>query len=105
MTPNLHKNLSVSSFCHIRSAQSLSRKDVSREVSEDFGMNMTEIRLLARERGINAAKMRKAELIRSIQIEEDNRPCYATDHVADCFQLECLWRNDCLNAGACNKNR
>ena len=61
-------------------------------------MNMTEIRLLARERGINAAKLRKAELIRTIQIEEDNRPCYATDHVADCHQRGCLWRNDCLNA-------
>jgi hypothetical protein len=59
-------------------------------------MNMTEIRLLARERGINAAKMRKAELIRTIQIEENNRPCYATNHVDDCDQHGCLWRNDCL---------
>ena len=63
-------------------------------------MNMTEIRAIAKERGINAGKLRKAELIHTIQTDEHNEPCYATERVKECDQMQCLWRADCEKAVA-----
>ncbi len=61
-------------------------------------MNMTEIRSIAKENGVNPAKLRKAELIHAIQVEEHNDPCYATGYVNECDQIDCLWRTDCEKA-------
>ncbi len=58
-------------------------------------MNMTEIRSIASERGISSGKLRKTELVRTIQTAECNEPCFATEHVKECGQMECLWRTDC----------
>jgi len=58
-------------------------------------MNLTEIKQLAKERGIVPGKIRKAELIRSLQAQEGNLPCYSTNHSQDCGQPNCLWRSDC----------
>ncbi len=58
-------------------------------------MNMTEIRSIAKDRGISSGKLRKTELIRAIQSDERNDPCFATEHVRECGQLDCLWRTDC----------
>ena len=58
-------------------------------------MNMTEIRSIAKERGINSTKLRKVELIRAIQSDEHNNPCFSTEQIKQCGQMECLWRNDC----------
>lgn len=46
--------------------------------------------------GIKTSKMKKAEMIRSIQTSEGNHPCFQT---ADntCDQDDCCWRNDCLS--------
>ena len=63
-------------------------------------MNMTEIRSIAKEKGVNSGKLRKAELIRTIQTEEHNEPCFATAHVRECGQMECLWRADCEKSTA-----
>jgi hypothetical protein len=61
-------------------------------------MNMNEIRTIAKDRGISTAKMRKAELIRVIQTQEHNDPCFATEHVKMCGQTNCLWLTDCEKA-------
>ena len=61
-------------------------------------MNMNEIRAIAKDRGISPAKLRKAELIRAIQCEENNNPCFATEHVKVCGQENCLWLVDCERA-------
>lgn len=45
--------------------------------------------------GIKVGKMKKGDLIRSIQVEEGNFPCFGTPS-NHCDQLECSWRNDCL---------
>ncbi len=63
-------------------------------------MNMTEIRTIAKERGVNSAKLRKVELIRTIQAEEHNETCFATEYVKECGQMECLWRADCEKSAA-----
>jgi hypothetical protein len=58
-------------------------------------MNMNEIRSIARDRGISPTNLRKAELIRAIQSDEQNHPCFATEYVRVCGQAECLWLTDC----------
>lgn len=58
-------------------------------------MNMTEIKEKAKQMGIQVGKMKKVDLIRSIQSKEGNFPCFETakDY---CNQLSCAWRNACL---------
>ena len=58
-------------------------------------MNMAQIRKQAQQVGIKAGKMRKADLIRSIQAQEGNFPCFGTAS-GSCDQLNCCWRSDCL---------
>ncbi len=58
-------------------------------------MNLTDIKQLARDRGITPGKMRKAELIHSLQAQEGNPECYNTNHSRDCGQPNCLWRPGC----------
>ena len=59
-------------------------------------MQMMEIKKMAKQNGVNPSKMKKAELIRSIQMSEGNNPCFQTakDH---CVQENCMWRKDCLS--------
>ena len=57
-------------------------------------MTVKEIKKIAKARGINGAKMLKADLIRAIQVKEGNSPCYETGVVA-CAQTGCCWWGDC----------
>jgi hypothetical protein len=63
-------------------------------------MKIQKIRELAKKKGVAAGKMGKTELIRAIQRAEGNNDCFAGDKVSDCDQLNCLWRGDCVAAGA-----
>jgi hypothetical protein len=58
-------------------------------------MKVEEIRAIAAGMGIKAGKMKKAELIRSIQKAEGNEECFDAGKVLLCGQMECLWREDC----------
>ena len=58
-------------------------------------MTMYEIRVIANKMGINPNKMNKTDLIRSIQIQEGNTPCFKTTGT-HCDQADCLWKSDCL---------
>lgn len=59
-------------------------------------MNMQDIREIAKERGVKAAKLNKINLVKSIQIAEGNFDCFATAFDGDCDQLGCIWREDCF---------
>jgi len=59
-------------------------------------MNFNEIRKMAKEMGINTYRMKKPEIIRSIQRTEGNMDCYGTDRARYCGEDRCLWRKDCL---------
>ena len=59
-------------------------------------MKMNEIRKIAKKMGINSFGKKKVDLIRLIQEKEGNIPCFATDRVKYCNELNCLWREDCL---------
>jgi len=52
--------------------------------------------------GINTYRMKKTDIIRSIQRGEHNIDCYGTERVRECREDSCLWRSDCValwNAG------
>ncbi len=58
-------------------------------------MNLSEIKDIAKEKGVAPGKMKKDDLIRAIQREEGNNACFGTD-ARSCGQEGCLWREDCL---------
>jgi len=64
-------------------------------------MELADIRKIAEELGIHVPRRtRKADLIRRIQDEEEGSfPCFGTAE-ADCDQLDCRWRADCLGLGS-----
>ena len=63
-------------------------------------MNMQEIRVLAKDLGIKSSRMKKAELIQTIQLIEGNFGCFSTAISGECDQVGCLWRDDCLSVSA-----
>ncbi len=64
-------------------------------LKEEKGMNTEAIKEIAKQRGIKTAKMKKGEIIRAIQAVEGNPTCFDTGQVAECDQMNCLWREDC----------
>lgn len=58
-------------------------------------MKMTEVKAVAKERGVKPGKLKKEDLVRAIQLSEDNPPCFNTNFSPDCGQDGCLWRPDC----------
>ena len=59
-------------------------------------MNLMEVKEVAKQMKIHLGKRNKTELIRAIQVQEDNSPCFGTV-VERCDQENCLWRNDCIS--------
>jgi len=60
-------------------------------------MKMDEIRKKAQKMGIDVrGKRKKADLIRAIQVQEGNLPCFDSGFDA-CDQVRCCWREDCLS--------
>jgi hypothetical protein len=61
-------------------------------------MQMTEIKTIAKQYGVKVSKLKKAELIKRIQLSEGNFDCFATPAEGYCDQETCLWRTDCMKA-------
>jgi len=61
-------------------------------------MKMDDIKKIAKNMGLNVAKLKKQNLIQLIQETEGNIACYATAAVSSCGQEQCLWREDCVKA-------
>ncbi len=59
-------------------------------------MHIQKIRSIAKERGIKAGRMAKAEIIRTIQRMEGNFDCFSTAVDGYCDQGGCSWREDCF---------
>ncbi|MCL5023679.1 MAG: SAP domain-containing protein [Nitrospirae bacterium] len=58
-------------------------------------MKLSDIKDIAKNKGVKVTKTNKIELIRAIQKEEGNYDCFATPYVHECNQSGCLWRKDC----------
>ena len=58
---------------------------------------MGDIKIKAKQMNILPGKMKKKELIQTIQQTEKNIVCYGTDRFASCEEYSCLWRSDCEN--------
>jgi len=58
-------------------------------------MNMQGVKARAKMLGVKSGKMRKADLIRTIQTTEGNLACFQTGREI-CDQSDCCWREDCL---------
>lgn len=58
-------------------------------------MTFEKIRNIARELGIKVVGVKKADIVRAIQLREGNQPCFATGRAADCGQPNCLWIRIC----------
>lgn len=60
-------------------------------------MNMTEVRSRAQAIGLSRpSRMKKGDLIRSIQLREGNIDCFGSPARFSCPRLDCCWRADCL---------
>ena len=58
-------------------------------------MKLEEIKELAKQHNIKAGKMKKVDLVRAIQLAEQNDSCFETGAVSECGQDSCTWREDC----------
>ncbi len=58
-------------------------------------MQMKKIKDIAKKNGVVPGTMSRTELIRAIQRAEGNSDCFATMHLDNCNQMNCLWRTDC----------
>jgi hypothetical protein len=58
-------------------------------------MQMKKIKDIAKTKGVVPGEMGRIDVIRAIQRAEGNSDCFATMHVNDCKQTNCLWRVDC----------
>ena len=60
-------------------------------------MTLKDVKEKAKQYDIKVGKMKKDEIIRSIQRAEGNFDCFGTAIGGECNQNECAWRADCLN--------
>ena len=61
-------------------------------------MRVKDIRDRAQLLGIpKTARMKKAELIKAIQLKEGNTDCFGSGPEMDCGETDCLWREDCFD--------
>ena len=58
-------------------------------------MTFAEIKKIAVERGIRVVGVKKDDIVRAIQKQEGNTPCFATGMSAECGQPHCLWSAAC----------
>lgn len=60
-------------------------------------MNLTQIRNIAKDLGVKPGKMKKADLVRAIQLHEGSFDCFASASTGECDQQDCSWREDCFS--------
>jgi len=58
-------------------------------------MNFSELRSMAKRMDINTYRVKKPDIILSIQRAENNIQCFGPQRVEYCCEHVCLWRTDC----------
>jgi len=59
-------------------------------------MKVKEIKEMAVKMGVKPGRLRKAELIRTVQSHEGSFDCYGSERIHHCNEGACLWREDCV---------
>jgi hypothetical protein len=59
-------------------------------------MTLTQVKDMAKTKGLKVGNMKKGNIIRAIQKTEGNFDCFGTATNGECEQADCLWRADCL---------
>lgn len=59
-------------------------------------MTLKKVKDIAKTKGIKVGNMKKANIIRTIQKTEGNSDCFGTASAGVCDQINCLWKEDCL---------
>lgn len=59
-------------------------------------MTLVEVKAVAKKNKVKIGKLKKAELIKAIQIAEGNSPCFKAEFSSTCALQNCLWRSDCV---------
>ncbi len=67
-------------------------------------MKMQEIKGIAKEYGIKHSKLKKVDLVQTIQLAEGNFNCFATAIDGVCDQNGCVWREDCFSLAKQKRN-
>lgn len=58
-------------------------------------MTFAEIKKIAIGQGIRVVGVKKTDIVRAIQKQEGNSPCFASGKVTECGQSHCLWFAAC----------
>lgn len=69
---------------------------MTKQIEPEKKMNMTQVKTVAKERGVKPGALKKEQLIRAIQQAEANPQCFNTAFAQHCGQPNCLWREDCV---------
>jgi hypothetical protein len=59
-------------------------------------MILKQVKDIAKTKGIKTGNMKKENIIRAIQKTEGNFDCFGTASAGVCDQINCLWKEDCL---------
>lgn len=59
-------------------------------------MKVQEIKDMAVKMGIKPGRMKKLDLVRTIQRHEGNNDCFGASRIGHCNEMICLWRADCV---------
>ena len=77
-------------------ATKVAKKRTAKRSATEKRMGMPEIKAKARSIGINPGKMKKSELIRTIQVTEGYEPCFGRSN-GQCDNTDCCFMKDCLS--------
>jgi len=58
-------------------------------------MTYAEIKKIAVEHGIRVVGVKKTDIVRAIQKQEGNTPCFDSGQATECGQPHCLWSAAC----------
>jgi len=76
-------------------ATKVATRHITKKRVTEKPMGMPEIRMKARALGITPGKMKKPELIHSMQIAEGYTPCFGRSD-GQCANTDCCFIKDCL---------
>jgi len=76
-------------------ATKVAKKPAAKRRATEKRMGMPEIRMKAQSLGITPGKMKKPELIHTIQVTEGYTPCFGRSNGL-CSNSDCCFMQDCL---------